>query len=434
MSKISQFRVATLLAVAAAAAMYPIATAAKAAASVWEMLKGSALELKAHGVLGSTTLTGLIPDLYEALDVVSRELVGMIPAVTLDAQAARAALNQEVKSPVAPAATATDITPGVTPPDDGNQTIGSVSVRVTKARRVPIRWTGEQERQASTGPGVGNIRVNQIAQALRTLTNEMENDLCGLHTQASRAVGTAGATPFGTAGDYIDAALARRILVDNGAPMSDMHLVMDTLAGANIRGKQARFDVQGDQSLLRQGVLLDASGLMLRESAGIRTFTKGTGASATTNAAGYAVGATVITLAAAGTGTILAGDVITFAGDLNQYVVASGDTSVADAGTITLAAPGLRRAIPAAATNITLLNTSVRNMVFTRNALVLAARLPSLPEAGDIAIDRQTIVDPRSGMTFEIAIYPQYRQIQYEISAAWGVAVAKAEHFGLLLG
>lgn len=382
----------------------------------------------------STTLTGLIPDLYEALDVVSRELVGMIPAVTLDAQAARAALNQDVRSPVAPAATATDITPGVTPPDDGNQTIGNVSVRITKARRVPIRWTGEQERQANSGPGVGNIRTNQIAQALRTLVNEMESDLCGLHTQASRAVGTAGTTPFGTAGDYIDSALARRILVDNGAPMTDMTLVLDTLAGANVRGKQARFDVQGDQSLLRQGVLLDASGVALRESAGIRTFTKGTGASATTNTAGYAVGATVITLAAAGTGTILAGDVITFAGDTNQYVVASGDADVSNAGTITLAAPGLRRALATSAVAITVVNTSVRNMVFTRNALVLAARLPSLPEAGDIAIDRQSIVDPRSGMTFEIAIYPQYRQIQYEISAAWGVAVAKAEHFGLLLG
>lgn len=382
----------------------------------------------------STTLTGLIPDLYEALDVVSRELVGMIPAVTLDAQAARAALNQDVRSPVAPAATATDITPGVTPPDDGNQTIGNISVRVTKARRVPIRWTGEQQRQASFGPGVGNIRTNQIAQALRTLVNEMESDLCGLHTQASRAVGTAGTTPFGTAGDYIDAALARRILVDNGAPMTDMTMVMDTLAGANVRGKQARFDVQGDQSLLRQGVLLDTSGVALRESAGIRTFTKGTGASATTNAAGYAVGATVITLAAAGTGTILAGDVITFAGDTNQYVVASGDTDVSNGGTITLADPGLRRAIAASATAVTVVNNSVRNMVFTRNALVLAARLPSLPEEGDLALDRQTIVDPRSGMSFEIAIYPQYRQIQYEISAAWGVAVAKAEHFGLLLG
>ena len=87
-----------------------------------------------------------------------------------------------------------------------------------------------------------------------------------------------------------------------------------------------------------------------------------------------------------------------------------------------------------AATAITVVATSVRNMVFTRNALVLAARLPSLPADGDIAIDRQTIVDPRSGMSFEIAIYPQYRQIQYEISAAWGVAVAKAEQIAAQTG
>lgn len=382
----------------------------------------------------STNLNNLIPDLYAAVDVVSRELTGMIPAVTLDAQVARAAINQSVRSPVAPAATATDITPGVTPPNDGNQTIGNVSLTITKARRVPIRWTGEQERQAASGVGVNNVRINQIAQAFRALSNEVEADLCALHVSASRAIGTAGTTPFATAGNFMDAANARRVLVDNGAPTSDLQLVLDTAAGANLRGLQSRSDVAADMSMLRQGVLLDHSGFMIRESGQIVTFTKGTASGATTNNAGYAVGATVITLAAAGTGTILAGDVITFAGDTNQYVVASGDADVSNGGTITLAAPGLRRAIPAAATNITVVNNSARSLAFSRNAIVLATRLPSLPEAGDSAIDRTTIVDPRSGLAFEVAMYPQYRQMQWEVSLAWGVGVAKAEHLAVLLG
>ena len=38
----------------------------------------------------ANTLTNLIPDLYTALDVVSRELVGMIPGVTRDASGDRA--------------------------------------------------------------------------------------------------------------------------------------------------------------------------------------------------------------------------------------------------------------------------------------------------------------------------------------------------------
>lgn len=384
----------------------------------------------------STTLTNLIPDLYESLDVVSRELVGMIPSVTLDPQAARAAINQQVRSPVAPAATATDITPGVTPPDDGNQTIGNRTITIQKARRVPIRWTGEQERQANSGPGTQNIRVQQIAQAMRTLCNEIENDLTGLFVGASRAVGTAGTTPFGTANNFLDASNARRVLVDNGAPFTQagVSLVLDTAAGANLRGLQANASVQASDSLIRQGILLTHSGFDLRESGFIRRPTAGTASGATTNTAGYAAGATTITLASAGTGTILAGDVITFAGDSNQYVVISGDADVSNGGSITIGAPGLRQAIAASATNITVVAQARRNMAFTRNAIVLATRLPSLPADGDLAVDRTTVQDPRSGLAFEVAMYPQYRQMQWEISCAWGCAVMKEEHLALLLG
>jgi hypothetical protein len=384
----------------------------------------------------ANTLTNLIPDVYSALDVVSRELVGLIPAVTRDPSTERAAVNQTVRSFVAPAATAGDITPGVTPPDDGDQTIGNVSLTITKARRVPIRWNGEQTLGVNNGgPGVQAIKRNQIAQAIRTLVNEMEADLAALYVNASRQYGTGGTVPFGIAGDYTDASFVRKILVDNGAPTSDLQLVVNTGAGANLRGKQGgKANEAGTDIILRQGVLLDVHGFAIRESAQIKTHTKGTGASATTNAAGYAVGATVITLASAGTGTIVAGDTITFAGDTNKYVVASGDTDVSNGGTITLNAPGLMQAIPASATAITVEASGPRSLAFARSAIVLATRAPALPEEGDSAIDRTLITDPVSGITFELAMYAQYRQMQYEISAAWGVKTVKGEHLALLAG
>lgn len=383
----------------------------------------------------ANTITNLIPDIYNALDTVSRELTGFIPAVSSDMTFERAAVGQTVRSPVAPAATAGDITPAVTPPDDGDQTIGNVSMSITKARRVPVRWNGEQSLGLNNGgPGRSRIMRDQFAQAMRTLANEVETDLAALHVYASRAYGTAGTTPFGTANDYTDASNVLKILKDNGGPVSDNQLVLGTAAGANLLGKQARVDAAGSSSILRQGVLLDLHGMALRESGQVVTSTAGTGASATTDTTGYAVGATTITLASAGTGTIVAGDVITFAGDTNKYVVASGDADVSNGGTITLAAPGLQKAIATSATAITVIAAAARNMAFNRGAIALATRAPALPEEGDSADDRQIVTDPRSGLSFEIALYKQYRQVQYEVSLAWGVKAVKPEHMALLLG
>lgn len=387
------------------------------------------------------TITNLIPVIYEALDVVSRELVGMVPSVALSASSQRAAKDQTITSFVAPAASAGDITPAVAPPNDGDQTIGNVQMSISKARRVPVRWNGEQSLSlnAPGGPGRNNIQRDQFAQAFRTLANEIEADLAALHIYASRAAGTGGTTPFAfsaTRSGFEDVADARKVLVDNGAPQSDINLVLGTTAGAKLRsiGQLNNAQASADQSFLRQGILMPIHGVDMRESGQINSFTKGTGASATTNNAGYAVGATTITLASAGTGTILAGDVISFAGDANKYLVVTGDADVSGGGTVVLAAPGLMKAIPASATAITVEGSSVRNMIFHRNAIVLATRLPARPEEGDLAEDVMTFTDPRSGLSFEVALYKQYRQAQYEISIAWGVKAVKTEHIGILLG
>jgi hypothetical protein len=383
----------------------------------------------------ANVLTNLIPNVFVALDVVSRELTGMIPSVTLDARSSQAAVGQTVYSNQAPAATGVDLTPAATQPTAADQTQGAVPITIQKVRGSRFYWTGE-EQGAVAAPGVGALTMAQaqIAQAIRTLTNELEADLTALHNTTSRAFGTAGTTPFATAGDFSDVSNAAKILKDNGAPTGDMQLVLNTTAGAAYVGKNSRYDIQGDRGLLQQGLIGFQGGMQIRESGQIVNFTKGTGASATVNNAGYAVGATVLTLSSAGTGTILAGDVVTFAGDSNQYVVVSGDADVSGGGTITIAEPGLRVAMSAATKAITIVNSSARNMVFSRSALVLAARAPKRPEQGDQATAVEYITDPRTGLTFELAYYPQFMQGMYQLGLAWGVKNIKPAHTGLLLG
>lgn len=383
------------------------------------------------------TITNLIPLLYAALDMTSRERVGFITAVSRNSSAERAALNQAVNIPIVPAIAGSDVTPGQLPADDGDQSFGNTQMTISKSRYWPFRWNGEEVKAVDHTGLRNNITTQQIAQCMRAACNEIEADLAALHPLCSRAFGTAGTVPFGTAGDLSDLAQLTKILDDNGAPSSDLQLVLGTAAKANLFGKQSglfKVNEAGTDDLLRRGTLAELEGYALHTSGQIKTFTAGTNAAGTTNAAGYSVGATVLTLASAGTGTILAGDVITIAGDPNKYVVASGDADVSNGGTITIQEPGLMQAIPASAKVITTIATSARNMGFSKSAIYLATRTPALPDGEDAAVDRLTVQDPVSGLVFEVSKYLLYKRVKYEIAIAWGVKMVAPRHCALLLG
>ena len=380
--------------------------------------------------MAENTISSIVPDIYEALDIVSRELTGLIPAVTMNASAERAGINQNIVVDVEPSGNVSDITPSMTVPEPTGQTSGSTIIQITKSRAAEFGFIGDDQKKLNTGPGYMGTRANKIAQAIRAIANEVELDLAGLQSTFSRAYGTAGTTPFGTANDYTDASNVMKILKDNGSPISDNQLVINTSAGANFIGKQSAVNAAGTDSMLRQGVLLDLAGMPLRESAQIQTAAVGTGTSYTSSTAGFAVGSTTIALIT-GSGTVLAGDVVTFADDTNKYVVTTG---TAAPGNIVIAEPGLRKALPASAKALTIVAASARNMAFNRSALVLAARSPARPEEGDMAEDVIVITDPRSGLSMEFAMYKGYRKVRYEVALAWGVKNIKPAHTALLLG
>lgn len=391
----------------------------------------------------SNTLTGLIPVLYEAMDVVSREQVGFIPAVAKNSSAERAAVGETITYPVVPQGTLIDIAPGTTPNFSGGQTIAPASMTISKSKAYEVLWGGEEQKGASNSGQYGEILKNQFAQAFRTIANAVEADLAvAALIASSRAYGTAGTTPFANAGDMSDFAQTRKILIDNGAPLGDLHMVLNTTAAANIRGKQStlfKVNEANSDALLRQGSInaLPIEGFIMHESgqAGAMSQVKGTGASYTTDASGYAIGSTTINLIA-GSGTVKAGDVLAFAGDPNKYIVASG---ISAPGVVTLAAPGLQQAIPAAATNATVGNSYTGCFAFDRSAIQLVTRAPAMPldqngNPMDSAEDVTEVVDPVSGLVYQVAMYRLYRSIKFEIGLAWGCKGVKSNHIATLLG
>lgn len=378
----------------------------------------------------ANTLTGLIPTLYESLDRICREMTGFIPAVTRNMDATRAAVGEPVRIPVVPTTTASDITPGVTAPDSGDQTMGYLDITISKSRKTEIRWNGEEQKGVGNAGVFNVVLANQFTQAMRTLVNEVEADVAVAAYQASsRAYGTAGTTPF--ASDMSELANVLKILQDNGAPMSDLQLVLGTTASAKMRtlANLYKANEAGTDQLLRRGVLLDIYGFAIRESAKVVNHTKGTGASYQSNyAAGYAAGANTLALDT-GTGTVLAGDVVTFTGDTNKYVVNTALTG----GNIVIGKPGLQAAL-ADGVAMTVGNGYAANVAFDRGAVQLVTRAPAMPDGGDMADDVMEITDPQTGLSFQVCAYRQYRQMKYEIGLAWGVKAIKSEFIATLLG
>ena len=364
--------------------------------------------------------------------------MGFIPAVSQDFSAERAALDQTIRSPVVGAMAAEDLTVTNVAASPPAQAVSFIDMTISKARSVPFGLTAV-EQKLPDGSTMDEINTNRVVQALRALTNEIEIDCYNeMHQKVSRGFGTSGTTPFGTANDFSDAAGALEILDENGAPDDDRHLVLGSAGIRNLRGRQAvlfKVNESGTDDLLRRGVLGQLEGFDVHQSAAIRNaVTAGTAAAATTNTAGYAIGATTITLAVAGTGTFVAGDLVAFAGDSRKYLVTTGDTDVSNGGSIVIAEPGLLRAIPAAATAITLSAAATRNLFFHRSAIQLATRAPEMPEGGDAADDVQVIMDPVSKIAYEFCIYRQKRQVRYEVNLSWGMKLIAPRHAGILLG
>lgn len=380
----------------------------------------------------SNVLTALTPVLFSVAQEVAAEPFGAVDSVNAQFGDQGVAIGDKVTVPVAPTRAAADYTPAMTTTAGTAATAAKVDVEITKNRAVSWNLTGEQIRSLQNGGNFEEWVRQLIAQGMRALRNECETDLCSvIYKGASRAVGTAGTAPFASTLDaLVD---ARKVLRDNGAPLADAQLVVDTVASTKLLklGVLQNAYQAGSDTERRSGRFLPQFGFRINESAGIALHTKGAGTGYDVDlTAGYGIGASTIHLDGGTVNTtgIKAGDVVTFAGDTNNYIVKTGTTEVeAD---IVLNNPGLRATL-ADAVEMTIGNNYTANLAFERDAVVAVMRPPLIP--ANPVIQQRTISDDR-GMTYLLAQIAGDGMITWRLHLAWGFAVVQPEFVAVVMG
>lgn len=189
-----------------------------------------------------------------------------------------------------------------------------------------------------------------------------------------------------------------KILNLNKAPLQGRQLVLDPVTKNKYVTLQSflHADKSGDTEALREASLGRVFGFDTFMDQNIKTHTAGT-LSATTATATGTLGATTIAVTPAANATVVAGDLITIADTIGQYVVTAPASLTKDtAGNISIY-PALKQACTGKA--VTAVASHIANIAFHTNAFALASATLEAPLDGRKA---GVVRDPDTGLAIRV--------------------------------
>lgn len=382
----------------------------------------------------ANTLTVLAPTLFSVADEVAAEACGALDAVNMNFSNKGVAVNDTVTIPIAPVAALGDYTAAMTTTAGSNKTATSVTLTLTNNKETSWHLTGEEQRTLENGGDNAVEWARQlVGQGMRTIRNAMAAAACvAIKQGASRATGTAGTTPF--ASDLSDITNVRKILRDNGAPMSDLQLVVTTDAYLKLlnQGIIQQASLAGTDAERRDGILRKQFGFMIREDSNIAVHTPGA-PSGTLASATEAIGETSIAYDGDANGPWAAGDIVTLGSgggagtaDANKYVVAAASTATP----LLINSPGLRVAHEDNDT-MTIGAAYTGCFAFERGAVVGIARPPLIPANVNI---KQIPITDKFGLTYLLCEIVGDGMVTWRLNLAYVFKTIQSEFVATILG
>ena len=362
----------------------------------------------------TNTTTYVVPQLLAQGLLALRQMAVMPRYVNRAYEATAGEKGSSIDVPVPSAITAVAVTPSYVAPDDTGVSPTSVNIPLSQWYEAPFFLNDKEMLEVQSG----TIPM-QATEAVKALANNVDNAILALYKDIYGYAGVAGTTPFGAdLSEFLD---ARKVLNNQLSPTDPRFVAINPDAEANALGLRAFQDAafRGD----RDGILNGQIGFKLGSTwfmdQNIPTHAVGT--MSVPGTAAVSIGTKTVTVSTA-TGSYVVGDIVTFAGDTQTYVV------TARTGTAPTTAFEIEPAAKVGHTTsaIARKDAHVANLAFHRDAFAFASR----PFAGADPMGLgvfQSAVDPISGLTLRLEVSRQYKRTRFAYDILYGVKTVRRE-------
>lgn len=369
----------------------------------------------------SNDLSKVIPTLFAQGFQVLRSNTKMPRLVNKSFSADAREKGDTIQIPLASAIATTDVVPGAYANDPGNIAPTTASIVLDQWKEAAFVLNEKEVANAING-----IVPLQIKAAAASLANAINADLFSKYKKVYGYVGTAGTTPFAS---IADAVAARKTLSTQLAPEQDRVVVIDPSAEANALSLSAfnQYLASGDKDVITNGSLGRKLGFdwHMDQVVPTHTSTALSAGAATVNGA-HSVGALTVSIAkATNSSPLVAGDIISFAGDAQTYTVVA-DATLAVGNTNVSILPALKVA-KSGGEAMTLRASHVVNLAFHQEAFGFASRTLVDQRVGSGADDSMVLTDDVSGLTMRLTYRQEHHRTRFAFDVLWGAALVRPE-------
>lgn len=372
------------------------------------------------------TLTEVIPKLLAQGLLAIRQMAIFPRYVNRGYETIAGEKGSSIDVTIPSAITAVAVTPSYVPPDDTGVVPTKVSIALDQWWEAPFFLSDKDMLEAMNG-----FIPMQASEAIKSLANKVDALLIA-KAEASfyYYAGVAGTTPFAT--DLSEFLTADAFLNDALAPNDNRFMAISSKAKANAMGLRAFQDVsfRGDNAGIIRGEIGEKLGAFWFMDQNLTRHTSGTWTNAGTTTGTNAAGQKTVNLTG-GTGSIVAGDKVTFSGADTQTYVVDSATGTAPTTAIVVS-PALITAKSSTET-VTVKASHRQNFLFHRDALALASRPFAGADPMGIGFYRSA-VDPVSGLALRLEVTRQHKRTRWSYDILCGVGSPRPQFGAVIAG